>query len=518
MTRQATSLAEFDRDAVRQLGLQAFVQIAWPKIEPSIPYVHNWHIEEICAHLEAVSRGQISRLIINVPPGTSKSIITSVLWPLWEWTWQPGTKWMYASFDETLSVRDARRVRNLLQDPWWRSRWPEVEIPRGASESWSEFENNRGGFRFSTCIKGKATGRHANCKVIDDPHKPMKMDGTVEISQAEIQAANDWHANTWSSRNVDPKNVKEVIIMQRLHMRDLTGYLIEQWTAAGTPFEHLRLPIRFEAGNPCRTRIGGDRRTQEGEILDKQRMSDASIKQAQVDLRTERNVAAQHQQRPVPREGNTIKGHWLRHWGPCSLGCKDRQCPGPVFETLPPIADMRIESSWDLTFTGKSTSDYVCGQVWGFWRHYAILLDQIREQLTFSETLRAFERMADKWPTCWKKRVEKAANAEAMRNVLEKKIVGIDLEGPKGSKGDYLEASQPLFEAGVVIYPSPKLNPWVEVVNFSEILNFPTAPNDDTVDATTHALYQMARGSMVNIIKAVNATQREMLQAIGRTA
>lgn len=518
MTRQATSLADFDRDAVQQLGLQAFVQIAWSQLEPSIPYVHNWHIEEICKHLEAVSRGEISRLIINVPPSTSKSILTCVLWPLWQWTWQPSTKWMFASFDATLSVRDARKMRTVLESSWWKERWPNVVIPRGASAAWSEFENNAGGFRFSTSIGGPGTGRHGNCKVIDDPHKPMKMDGTVEVSSTEIEAANDWHANTWSSRNVDPKNVKEVLIMQRLSMRDLTGYLVGLWTAAGLPFEHLRLPMRYEATSPCRTRVGGDRRTVDRELLDLNRMSEASVREAEIGLRTDRNIAAQLQQRPVPRGGNTIKDHWLRHYGPCSLGCKDRQCPGPVFELPPPVADMRIESSWDLTFTGKSTSDYVCGQVWGFWKHYAVLLDQVRDQMTFSETLRAFERMADKWPTCWKKRVEKAANAEAMRNVLEKKIVGIDLEGPKGSKGDYLEASQPLFEAGVVIYPSPKLNPWVEVVNFSEILNFPTAPNDDTVDATTHALYQMAKGSMVSIIKAVNATQREMLQSLGRTA
>ena len=106
------------RELVAKGGLSAFVRLAWPHIE-SAPYVHGWHLEEVCKHLEAVSRGDIRRLVINIPPGCSKSLITSVFWPAWDWLTRPDRKWMFATFDADLARRDSLRCRELVTSPWF---------------------------------------------------------------------------------------------------------------------------------------------------------------------------------------------------------------------------------------------------------------------------------------------------------------------------------------------------------------------------------------------------------------
>ena len=112
-----------DVEDVRRGGLRKFVRLAWPQVEPA-PFIHGWHLDLICEHLEAVTRGEIDRLVINVPPGCSKSRLTSVLWPAWVWTFEPEHKWMAATFDATLAQRDAMAMRALVKSDWYQARWP----------------------------------------------------------------------------------------------------------------------------------------------------------------------------------------------------------------------------------------------------------------------------------------------------------------------------------------------------------------------------------------------------------
>ena len=173
-----------DREWVRRRGLREFVRRAWPEVEPT-PLVWGWHMDAVCEHLEAVARDEITALVINLPPGCSKSLLVSTLWPAWVWTLNPGFRWIAASYDRLVAQRDARRHRELVAGDWWAARWPEVSIPEGAAASTAVgyFANSAGGSRYTTTVRGSVTGQHADAQVIDDPHDPHGVASAAELEE-----------------------------------------------------------------------------------------------------------------------------------------------------------------------------------------------------------------------------------------------------------------------------------------------------------------------------------------------
>ena len=137
-----------------QANLYEFVKQSWPSVEPGVPFIPSWHIQIICEHLEAVSKGQIQRLLINIPPRHSKSTIVSVMWPMWEWTQDPGQKFLCASYSGSLSTRDNLKARRLIQSPWYQERWGHVFTLTSDQNAKQRFENNRTGYRIATSVGG----------------------------------------------------------------------------------------------------------------------------------------------------------------------------------------------------------------------------------------------------------------------------------------------------------------------------------------------------------------------------
>ena len=215
-------------------SLIEFVQEAWPLIDPA-PFQNNWHIEAICEHLQAVTEGKIRRLVINVPPRTTKSSLVSVLWPTWEWIRNPWTAWMFSSYSLDLSIRDSVRRRALLENPWYQNRWPQVKLSSDQNVK-REYKNTLGGMMIATSVGGTVLGRGADRLVIDDPHQPAGAD-----SDKQRETALMWYDLTWTSRVTDPKKTAYVIIMQRLHESDITAHVLkrEKW-------EHLCIPMEYE--------------------------------------------------------------------------------------------------------------------------------------------------------------------------------------------------------------------------------------------------------------------------------
>lgn len=513
---QLVTPAAIQRSYVKAGGLKAFIEVAWPKIDPA-PFVGGWHIDEISHHLEAVYRGQVRNLIINIPPGLSKSSVVCVLWPLWVWIQDPRKKFIFASHEPDLALRDARRTRNTIRKDWFQQRWPHLQLPKTEdSTAASRFFTTAMGFRISVGMGQRILGWHADFKAFDDPTKPLDMDGAAEVSKAQVKKTNNDYDQQFSSRNVDVKKTATVVVMQRIHQIDLTGYLLEKARSGeGEEFEQLRLPMEYNIRKPCRTSVGGDRRKKHGELLCPERMDAEAVVILKKKMGTTRIIAAQMDQEPSAAGGNIILAKWLRHWGPCSPDCEGRGCPGPLMERMPPDGEMKLEQSWDLTFDKTSTSDFVCGQVWGKKNQFAFLLpDQVHGRMNFTETIKEFKALTDRHPRAYKKRIEKAANASALANMLQSKVPGIQLEPSRGSKEQYLRASEPMFEAGCVVYPSPRLFPWVENLNWHELLGFPGAKHDDTVDATTHELFHMVQGNAVELMRIGNANLRSALNSM----
>lgn len=151
-------LGGLERSVYRD-SFYAYMRAAWPHIE-SAPYIDNWHVGAVCEHLQAVTLGQISKLLINIPPGCSKSLITCVFWPTWEWQRDPSVRWFFASYDQQLATRDSVKCRTLLSSPWYQAMWPGRVMIKRDQDQKTYYETTAGGYRLATSVGGHGTGEH----------------------------------------------------------------------------------------------------------------------------------------------------------------------------------------------------------------------------------------------------------------------------------------------------------------------------------------------------------------------
>lgn len=289
-------LVELDRlDSAESLA--AFVRLAWPVLEPSVALKWGWAVGAICEHLEAVSAGQINRLLMNVPPGMMKSLITGVFWPAWEWgpKGRPETRIIGSSYSEDYATRDNRRMRDLVASDWYQARWGDrVRLTRVAETS---FANDAMGFRQGIPFN-RLTGGRADRLIIDDPHSTEGAE-----SDAERERALRIFRESVPTRLNDPERSAIVIIMQRLHHKDISGEIV----ARELGYVHLCLPMRFEPERRCATVIGfQDPRQHEGELLFPERFPEPVVAALERTLGSYA-TAGQLQQRPAPRGGGLIK-------------------------------------------------------------------------------------------------------------------------------------------------------------------------------------------------------------------
>lgn len=445
-------------------SLSFFAKSAWPILEPKTNYIHGWHIDAICEHLEAISNGQIKNLLINIPPRHMKSLLVSVFWPVWEWITKPHIKWLFSSYAQNLSTRDSVKCRRLIQSPWYQNYFGKsFEITTDQNEK-RKFENNKTGYRIATSVGGVGTGEGGDRIVCDDPHKISEAHSDV-IRNTTIQ----WWNEEMSTRCTNPKETARVVIMQRIHENDLSGELLTQGD-----YEHLCLPARFEENRKCMTIIGWeDPRKKDRELLWSDRFGEKEIKEIEKSIGSHAS-AGQLQQRPSPKEGNIIKRHWWRYYD--------------SYETLPQM-DIIIQS-WDMTFKETKDGSFVCGQIWGKYGANKYLLDQIRERMDFVATLRAFRNLSIKWPKAKLKLVEDKANGPAVISTLKNEISGIVAVSPHGTKEARLVSVSPAIESGNIYLPSPKIAHWINYY-IEELSTFPNSANSDQADCTSQALERL---------------------------
>lgn len=288
--------------ALAEKSFAEFVRQAWPVVEPSIPYVHGWHIDAICEHLQAVTEGEITRLIITIPPRHMKSLLTCVLWPAWEWGPRnmPHTRWLLSSYADTLSTRDSLKCRRLLTSPWYRERWGERFVITTDQNQKTRFENDRHGYRIATSVRGIGTGEGGDRIGVDDPHNVMK--GESELDRVNTLT---WWDESMSTRVNHPEKSVKFIIQQRVHSRDLAGHCL----AKDLDYVHLCLPARYEKDHPHPTKTPlpfRDRRRVDGAPLWPELYSEKALQDLEREM-TEYARAGQLQQRPAPRGGGMFK-------------------------------------------------------------------------------------------------------------------------------------------------------------------------------------------------------------------
>ncbi len=339
----------------------AFVREAWSVIEPN-ELIWGWHMNAICDHLEAVREGEISRLLMNVPPGFSKSMLTSVLWPAWCWTTQPELRFLCCSHSLDLAMRDSVRCRRLLQSEWYQSYWPLVLV--GDQNAKGKYENDHNGFRQAVAA-GSVTGARSDHFIIDDPH-------SVESANSEAMrdTTTQWFLEAVPTRMNNPSAVYDeegnvikpassiVVIMQRLHTQDVSGLILER----NLGYTHLMLPMEFEPDRRCSTNLGfEDPREELGELLFPERFPEDVVERDKRILGPYA-YAGQFQQRPAPRGGGIIKRDYWQLWDDNEAAAQGLNSA----DSFPPTDFVLV--SVDTAYTEKQENDASYITVWGVWQ------------------------------------------------------------------------------------------------------------------------------------------------------
>lgn len=326
-----------------------FVQLAWPIVDPS-PYVHGWHIEAVCDHLEALTFGKIdgSKILINIPPGSSKSMIVCVLWMAWVWgpANLPHKRFMFTSYDGELAREQADKFRTLIKSEWYQDRWGDnFSLMR---DSRAFVSNNKNGSRISVAINS-IMGRGGDFNVLDDPHNVMQAESD-DVRQGKVRMI----SLALPTRERDHIGGGTVVIMQRLHEGDYAGEML----ASDEDFDHLCMPMEYEVDHPhpIRSSLGfKDPRTVDGELLYPERMNKPKVDRLKIAL-GEYGYAGQGQQRPAPREGGLCKradfqmlnepwegGTMVRAWD--FAGSERKQSPYTVGVLMQAVTDrQRVEA------------------------------------------------------------------------------------------------------------------------------------------------------------------------------
>lgn len=278
--------------ARRSLG--EFIRQAWGVLEPKTQYRHNWHVDAIAEHLEAVSNGQIRKLVINVPPGHMKSLSVCVFWPAWQWIQAPHYRFLFASYAAHLSIRDGNKTRILIDSPWFQRNFGHLFELEKRTEPY--LSNDKMGFRVNTSVGGVGTGERVHAAVNDDLIRANDAESPAMRAQALA------HMRAMSTRGVDPETFAQVLIGQRVHQDDPAGWAIEQGG-----WETLILPAEFEPAHRCATSIGfTDPRTESGELLWPGMFGPSEIAAIKTALGSY-EASAQLQQRPAPAGGGLFK-------------------------------------------------------------------------------------------------------------------------------------------------------------------------------------------------------------------
>ena len=329
-------------DAAPAIGLEDFIEQGWRILEPATPFIPGWHLSELCLHLEAISRGELHELLVNVPPGTTKSLSVCVFWPAWEWTWMPWTRWLTGSYDDGLALRDAVTTRRLMQTIWYRDL---VTVPWAFASDQNVkgyYLNDRMGWRIATSVAGANTGRHAHRVVVDDPHN---------VKTAESDAVRESTLTTW--REVYPSRVlpggARVMVGQRVHEEDVSADWLER---EGDAIHHLELQMELDLSDdgeniePCSlTGRPHDPRTEQNDLLAPERFPIDVVERRKVELGGYA-YAAQYQQRPTPRAGAVLDPGLI-------LALPD--------ELRAEVARWHRVQWWDLNYSEATTADFTAG-------------------------------------------------------------------------------------------------------------------------------------------------------------
>ncbi|HVL74109.1 MAG TPA: hypothetical protein VM434_19730 [Beijerinckiaceae bacterium] len=315
--------------AILRQDLASFLAKSFGTLEPGSPYLDNWHVHAIAHQLMRVHRGEVKRLVINVPPRSGKSILVTVGFTAWLLGHDPRKRVMAISYANELARKHAADFRSVVGTEWYRRLFPAFQVK---TDREMELITTGHGFRYAGSIGGSVLGRGANLIVVDDPIKGL----AAALSASERRRVAEFYDNTLYSRLNNKAQDAIIIVMQRLHQDDLVGHVLDK-----EPWEVLSIPaiapedLTYGIG-PLPHEVY---RRRAGEVLHPEREPPEALEAIRRNLGT-LNFSAQYQQDPQPAEGHAIKRDWIRS-----------------YDAVPDAFDLKVVS-WDTASTVTDAADW----------------------------------------------------------------------------------------------------------------------------------------------------------------
>lgn len=456
----------------------SFVKRFWQEVPGAGTLKWNWHMEVLCEELQTAAERVFAKLpkkhdlVINVPPGTSKSTICSIMFPAWTWTRKADSRHICTSYSHILALDLSRKCRDIVQSDKYRALFGSIEL-REDQNAKGYFLNKHGGFRYAVGTGGTVTGYHADFIIVDDPINPKEA-----RSDPERIGANNFVSETLSQRKTDKAISLTILIMQRLHQDDTTALLLKR-SALGVPVRHINLPAKITDANKNDVKPNKLRaRYHKSGLLDPIRLNEEVLAQALIDL-GEYGHAGQMLQRPVPMGGGQFKTDMIRY------GSHE---PLRFFRSLC--------RAWDKAAT-EDAGAWTAGALLGidsqgkYW-----VLDIVRGQWNTGARESTIRSTAERDGYEVDIVIEqepgsggKDSAAYTIANLIGYKVHVVK---PTGSKEERATPFSVAMNNGLIHMPHGVDAPWL-VKYLNEVGVFPQVHYKDQVDASSHAFNFLAR-------------------------
>jgi predicted phage terminase large subunit-like protein len=467
-------LALRELDAALRTRFDIFLMMVYRTVNPEKPYLHNWHIDAMVHQAEAIIRGDVKRLIVNVPPRNLKTITLNIALSAFILGHNPHKRIFCISYGERLAVDHAAQFRAVIESDWYRRIFPRMQIRRTVDH---DFFTTARGFRRWTSISGALTGMGGDVFIVDDSLKPEDA-----LSQTKREAVNNWFGGTLLSRLDSKQGGAIIVLMQRLHQEDLSGYLLRETTG----WTHLELPAIALLPQDIPIGRGRIHHRQVNEVLHPQFESKAELDQ-QRDSMGPMQFSAQYLQRPVPINGALMDAAWFRY-----------------YDALPERdGDSYILQSWDTASKDGLANSYSTCTTWLIHQQSYYLVDVLRMKLKFP-ALRDMALALSKKHSPRYILIEDASTGSALADELRREQAsGIKLVKPVHDKQVRLYIEQGKFSSGRVWFP--KQAPWLRTF-LDELLSFPDSRYSDQVDSVSQALAYKGGydpGALIDFLESV---------------
>jgi predicted phage terminase large subunit-like protein len=466
---------------VARTNFEVFLGLVFHHLNPSKPLSRGWYLQAMAQALMDVADGESRRLQITVPPRHLKSVMTTVAFPAWQMGRRPDMRIICTSYSQDLSSKLARDFRKVMQSNWYAAIFPET-VASVVRDTENDFGTRQGGYRFSTALGGTVTGLGADLIIIDDLMKAQ--DARYPEARQRAQRFVD---ETLLTRLDDKAKGAVIAIQQRLHEDDVCAHLMGKGG-----YRHLNLPAIAVRDEIIPLTLGRRHARRIGDLLNPQRESQDTLDRLRAEMGP-RAFEAQYQQNPTPTEGDYLRWEKVQFF--------DRT---PERERL-----QNVVISWDPASSSDPKADYSVGTVWGHDGSAWLLLEVIRERLTYSDLLARVRMERRRWKAD-RILIENASVGHGLFSDLKRDMRGLSeamhcspgcapiLIRPDGSKQDrFFTSVERLYNGFAKL---PREAPWLDALRH-ELISFPDGRNDDQVDSISQFLnWAVGRGGRTTLL------------------